>query len=207
MDEVRITQSRTKVLLLLAGSLAFVAGYVLLPDPDHQMPVWGGWFFGLCALVAAVLVVRPRTLTARPGRVLDFRRPHPNRQDGAVEGRDRLLPVKNPRRLQHGRIELQRRCRQQAARNMGCKAPLGRRRRHKRRLVLFDRRPGQPTQRLSRPRARRGSPQWREGRHRRRLGSFRGGKLPLTAARRLNSDTKARCGRFYVVPVSSYLHQ
>lgn len=63
MDEVRITQSRTKVLLLLAGSLAFVAGYVLLPDPDHQMPVWGGWFFGVCALVAAVLLLRPRTLT------------------------------------------------------------------------------------------------------------------------------------------------
>jgi len=100
---------------------------------------------------------RPRRSTshvdARPGRVLDFRRPHPNRQDDTVEGRDRLLPVKNPSRLHHGRIQLQRRCRQQAARNMGGKAPLGRRRRHKRRLVLFDRRPGQPTQRLSRPRA------------------------------------------------------
>ena len=63
MDEVRITQSRTKVVLLLAGSLAFVAAYALLPDPDHTLPVWGGWFFGLCALVAAVLFLRPRALT------------------------------------------------------------------------------------------------------------------------------------------------
>ena len=63
METVQIVESRTKVLLFLVGTLAFVAVYVFLPNPDDALPSWGGWFFGLCALVFVVLLVRPRRLT------------------------------------------------------------------------------------------------------------------------------------------------
>ena len=63
MEVVQISESRTKVLLLLAVALVFVAGFAFLPDPDHELPQWGGWFFGLCAAVFMVLVFRPRKLT------------------------------------------------------------------------------------------------------------------------------------------------
>jgi hypothetical protein len=63
MEIVQIVESRTKVLLLLLGSLVFVALYLFLPDPNHQLPVWGGWFFGVGAAVFVLLVFRPRKLT------------------------------------------------------------------------------------------------------------------------------------------------
>lgn len=63
MEIVQIVESRTKVVLLLAGALVFVVGYAFLPDPDHQLPSWGGWFFGLCAAIFVVLLLRPRKLT------------------------------------------------------------------------------------------------------------------------------------------------
>jgi hypothetical protein len=63
MEVVQIVESRIKILLMLVGSLVFVAIYALLPDPDHQLPRWGGWFFGLCAAVFLVLLLRPRKLT------------------------------------------------------------------------------------------------------------------------------------------------
>jgi hypothetical protein len=63
MEAVQIVEARTKILLLLAAALAFVAGYAFLPDPDHQLPNWGGWFFALCAAVFVVLLLRPRKLT------------------------------------------------------------------------------------------------------------------------------------------------
>jgi hypothetical protein len=63
MEVVQIVESRTKVLLFLAGALAFVAAYVLLPDPDDELPNWGGWFFCLCAVVFFILLIRPRKLT------------------------------------------------------------------------------------------------------------------------------------------------
>jgi hypothetical protein len=63
MEVVQIVESRTKILLLLVGALTFVALYAFLPDPDHQLPGWGGWFFGFCAAVFAVLLLRPRKLT------------------------------------------------------------------------------------------------------------------------------------------------
>jgi hypothetical protein len=63
MESVQIVESRTKVVWLLIGALAFVAGYALLPDPDHQLPAWGGWFFGFCAAVFVALLLRPRMLT------------------------------------------------------------------------------------------------------------------------------------------------
>jgi hypothetical protein len=63
MDTVQFVESRARILLYLAGALAFVAAYVLLPDPNHRLPVWGGWFFGLCALVFLALLLRSRTLT------------------------------------------------------------------------------------------------------------------------------------------------
>ena len=63
MEVVQIVESRTKVLLLLGGALVFVAGYAFLPDPDHELPTWGGWFFGLCAVVFVILLLRPRKLT------------------------------------------------------------------------------------------------------------------------------------------------
>ncbi|MEQ7874005.1 hypothetical protein ABDK56_08360 [Sphingomonas sp. ASV193] len=63
MEVVRIVESRKKVLLLLAASLVFVAIYAFLPDPRHELPSWGGWFFSACGLVFFVLLLRPRTLT------------------------------------------------------------------------------------------------------------------------------------------------
>ena len=63
MEVVQLAESRTKIVLLLAVALAFVAIYALLPDPDHLLPSWGGWFFGLCAGVFALLLLRPRKLT------------------------------------------------------------------------------------------------------------------------------------------------
>lgn len=48
---------------MLVGALVFVALYALLPDPNHEMPSWGGWFFGLCVAVFIVLLLRPRQLT------------------------------------------------------------------------------------------------------------------------------------------------
>lgn len=60
---MQITESRTKIVLLLAGALVFVACYAFLPDPNHQLPSWGGWFFGACAAVFLVLLLRPRKLT------------------------------------------------------------------------------------------------------------------------------------------------
>jgi hypothetical protein len=63
MEVVQLVESRTKIVLLLAGALAFVALYAFLPDPDHRLPSWGAWFFGVCAGVFAVLLVRPRKLT------------------------------------------------------------------------------------------------------------------------------------------------
>ena len=63
MEVVQIVESRGKVLLMLAGALVFVAIYTLLPDPNHQLPRSGGWFFGLGAAVSLVLLLRPRKLT------------------------------------------------------------------------------------------------------------------------------------------------
>jgi len=63
MNAVQIIESRTKVLLLLGGTLVFVAIYAFLPDPNHELPTWGGWFFGLCAIVFLMLLFRPRKLT------------------------------------------------------------------------------------------------------------------------------------------------
>jgi hypothetical protein len=63
MEVVQIVESRTKVLLLLVVALAFVVGYAFLPDPNHELPSWGGWFFGLCAAVFVVLLFRPRRIT------------------------------------------------------------------------------------------------------------------------------------------------
>ena len=63
METRHITESRAKVLLYFLGTLAFFAVYVLLPDPDHKLPVWGSWFFGLGTLVFLVLLIRPRQLT------------------------------------------------------------------------------------------------------------------------------------------------
>lgn len=63
MQVVQIVESRTKVLLLLCGALAFTAGYAFLPDPNHDLPRWGGWFFGLGSVVFVILLVRPRKLT------------------------------------------------------------------------------------------------------------------------------------------------
>lgn len=63
MEVVQIVESRIKVLLFLFGALAFVAAYVFVPDPNDELPIWGGWFFGLCALVFVVLLIRPRRLT------------------------------------------------------------------------------------------------------------------------------------------------
>jgi hypothetical protein len=63
MEVVQIVESRRKVLLMLAGVLVFAAIYAFLPDPDHRLPSWGCWFFGLCAAVFVVLLLRPRKLT------------------------------------------------------------------------------------------------------------------------------------------------
>ena len=63
MDVVQIIESRTEVMLFLVGALTFVVCYVFLPDPNDELPNWGSWFFGLCALVFVVLLVRPRRLT------------------------------------------------------------------------------------------------------------------------------------------------
>ena len=67
METVQVVESRTKVLLFLVGALAFVAGYILLPDPNDELPNWGGWFFSACALVFVVLLVRPRRLVLDRG--------------------------------------------------------------------------------------------------------------------------------------------
>ena len=63
MEVVQIVESRIKLLLFLGGSLIFAAIFIFSPDPKHDLPVWGAWFFGLCAVVFAVLLLRPRKLT------------------------------------------------------------------------------------------------------------------------------------------------
>ena len=63
MEVVQIVESRTRLLLFLGGTLVFVVIYAFLPDPNHELPAWGGWFFGFCAAVFVLLLLRPRTLT------------------------------------------------------------------------------------------------------------------------------------------------
>lgn len=65
METKTFISSRTKTVLLLAASMAFVALAVLVPDADdssHWRLLCGG-FFGLCAAAFAVLLMRPQRLT------------------------------------------------------------------------------------------------------------------------------------------------
>jgi hypothetical protein len=58
-----ITASRTKTALLLFVSLAFTSIGIFLPDRGDDSMTWVAIFFGLCSIVFAVMLARPRRLT------------------------------------------------------------------------------------------------------------------------------------------------
>lgn len=60
--EAEITASRKKTTLYLILSLGFVASGVLLPNKDGSL-LWASAFFGLCAFVFIILLVRPQRLS------------------------------------------------------------------------------------------------------------------------------------------------
>jgi hypothetical protein len=64
-----IVASRLKITGVLLGSLAFVSIAALLPSQrgdSDQWRLWGGAFFGICAVVFCWLLIRPQRLTFDP---------------------------------------------------------------------------------------------------------------------------------------------
>ena len=64
-----IVASRLKITGVLLGSLAFVSIAALLPSQggdSDQWRLWGGAFFGICAVVFCWLLIRPQRLTLDP---------------------------------------------------------------------------------------------------------------------------------------------
>ena len=64
-----IVASRLKISGVLLGSLAFVAIAAVLPSQRgdlDQWRLWGGAFFGICAVVFCWLLIRPQRLTLDP---------------------------------------------------------------------------------------------------------------------------------------------
>lgn len=61
--ETEIIASRRKTALMLAGSLAFVAIGLFVPDREGNHLIWGTVFFAACSAVFIVLLIRPQRLS------------------------------------------------------------------------------------------------------------------------------------------------
>jgi len=69
LETRKIVASRLKITGVLLGSLAFVAMAALLPSQggdSDQWRLWGGAFFGTCAVVFCWLLIRPQRLDLDP---------------------------------------------------------------------------------------------------------------------------------------------
>ena len=69
LETRKIVASRLKITGALLGSLAFVASDALLPSQGRdsdQWRLWGGAFFGICAVLFCWLLIRPQRLNVDP---------------------------------------------------------------------------------------------------------------------------------------------